>query len=80
MRVRLGVRKQLTAAIAASETTKKTTSVISKNVNVPRVNTFKAAVISKYDKRLNSVVTKKIDNISAAVFVWGPLRDAVIGS
>jgi hypothetical protein len=63
------VRKQLRAAIAASETTRKTTSVISKNVNVPRVNTFKAAVISRYDNRLNSVVTKKIDNVSAAVFV-----------
>jgi hypothetical protein len=56
-------------AIAASETTKKTTSVISKNVNVPRVNTFKAAVISRYDKHLDSVVTKKIDNVGAAVFV-----------
>ena len=41
----LRATRQPTAAIAASEATKKTTIVISKKVNVPRVNTFKAAAI-----------------------------------
>jgi len=42
----LRATRQLTAAIAASEAMKKTTIVISKNVNVPRAKTFNAAAIA----------------------------------
>ena len=56
------------AAIAASEAIKKTTSVISKNVNVPRVKTFKAAAIFMQDRESNFEVTKKIDNVRARRF------------
>jgi hypothetical protein len=42
----LRAAKQPRAAIAASDAMKRTTIVISKKVNVPRANTFKAAAIA----------------------------------
>jgi hypothetical protein len=45
-RFRLRTPRQPRAAIAASDAMKRTTIVISKKVNVPRVNTFKAAAIA----------------------------------
>ena len=48
---------------------KRTTIVISKKVNVPRANTFKAAAIATYDREPNIEVTKKIENVSVA-FLW----------
>jgi len=59
---------------------KRTTIVISKKVNVPRVNTFKATAIATYDREPNIEVTKKIENVSVAVFVGDRLHDAVSGS
>ena len=59
---------------------KRTTIVISKKVNVPRVNTFKAAAIAPYDREPNIEVTKKIDNLSVAPFLEDQLRDGVSGS
>ena len=59
---------------------KRTTIVISKKVNVPRVNTFKAAGIATYDREPNIEVTKKIENVSVAVSVEDQLRDRVSGS
>jgi len=43
---RLRGTRQPTAAMAASERTKRTTTTISANVNVPRVKTFNAAAIA----------------------------------
>jgi hypothetical protein len=43
---RLRTPRQPKAAIAASDAIKRTAIVISKKVNVPRVNTFKAAAIA----------------------------------
>lgn len=54
--------------------------MISKKVNVPRVNSFKAAAIVTYDREPTFGVTKKIDNVSAAAFLGDQLRDAVSGS
>jgi len=79
-RFRLRAARQPRAAIAASEAMKKTTIVISKKVNVPRVNTFKAAAIFMQDRQSNFEVTKKIDNVSAAAFLRDQLREAVSGS
>jgi hypothetical protein len=45
-RFRLRAPRQPRAAIAASDAMKRTTIIISKKVNVPRVKTFKAAVIA----------------------------------
>jgi hypothetical protein len=45
-RFRLRAPRQPRTAIAASDAMKRTTIVISKKVNVPRVNTFKAAAIA----------------------------------
>jgi hypothetical protein len=45
-RFRLRTPRQPRAAIAASKAMKRTTIVISQKVNVPRVNTFKAAAIA----------------------------------
>jgi hypothetical protein len=45
-RFRLRGPRQPRAANAASDAMKRTTIVISKRVNVPRVNTFKAAAIA----------------------------------
>jgi len=45
-RFRLRTPRQLRAAITASDATKRTTIVISKKVNVPRVNNLKAAAIA----------------------------------
>jgi len=45
-RFRLRAPRQPRAAIAASDAMKRTTIVISQKVNVPRVNTFKAAAIA----------------------------------
>jgi hypothetical protein len=45
-RFRLRTPRQPRAAIVASDAMKRTTIVISKKVNVPRVNTFKAAAIA----------------------------------
>ena len=45
-RFRLRTPRHPTTAIAASEAMKRTTIVISKKVNVPRMNSFKAAAIA----------------------------------
>ena len=42
--------------------------MISKKVNVQRVNSFKAATIVTQDKEPTFGVTKKIDNVSAGAF------------
>jgi len=54
--------------------------VISKKVNVQRVNSFKAATIVTQDKEPTFGVTKKIDNVSAAAFLGDQLHDAVSSS
>jgi hypothetical protein len=79
-RFRLRPPRQPRTAIAASDAMKRTTIVISKKVNVPRVNTFKAAAIATYDREPNIEVTKKIENVSVAVSVEDQLRDRVSGS
>jgi hypothetical protein len=67
-------------ANAASDAMKRTTIAISKKVNVPRVNTFKAAAIATEDKKPNFGVTKKIDNIHVTLFWEDRLRNVVSGS
>jgi len=67
-------------AKATSEAMRRTTIVISKKVNVQRVNSFKAATIVTQDKEPTFGVTKKIDNVSAGAFLGDQLHDAVSSS
>ena len=68
-RFRLRALRQPRAAIAASDAMKRTTIIISKKVNVPRVNAFKAGAILLKTGNRTSALQKKIDNVSAAAFL-----------
>jgi hypothetical protein len=68
------------AAIVASDAMKRTTIAISKKVNVPRVNTFKAAAIAIKTGNQTSALQKR-----SALSVWplfweDRLRNVVSGS
>jgi hypothetical protein len=68
------------AAIAASDAMKRTTIAISKKVNVPRVNTFKAADIAIKTGNRTSALQER-STISTPPFFWEDrLRNVVSGS
>jgi len=80
---RLRGARQPTAAMAASNRMRRTTTTISANVNVPRVNTFSTAVIAivRHETRLK-VTKKKNRQPHAAAFSRNgdQLRDAISSS